>query len=139
MDDTVTEATADAARRVQVLATVLAANQSLGTMLAARYQVPGRPFGIELHLGKLTPVLWGTGISAPTVMTTALFAGARSPVRSAAALRALGAPITIGQLAEPVTWQRRRPLPVALAAGVNLVVAPALAFAAHRLATSTAR
>ena len=64
-------------RIVRGLAVALAANQVVGTAVARRYRVDARPFGIRLDLGpSWTPVVWGTGISAPLVMAAALVGAA---------------------------------------------------------------
>lgn len=122
--------TTSAARR---LALALAANQLVGTVVAMRYSIPGRPLGVRFPWGRRAELaLWGTGISAPLLMAGALGAGAVWPSDELARrlLQLLGAAIVAGQLVERVTWHRRRPGAVRAVVAVNLVLAPALVAAA---------
>lgn len=93
------------------------ANAGLGTWLAIRLDLPGRPFGLRTGL---TPV-WdfvlglGTALSAPLVLLVALVVlntlirrqGAIRR-RAAAGLALLGTGFLIGMLAEPITWRLLR-------------------------------
>ena len=116
-------------RTARCLGLALAANQFVGTVVALRYSVPGRPLGVRFWWGRRAEVVfWGTGISAPLVMAAALGVGAASPSEEWARriLRLLGASIVVGQLVEPVNWERHVPGAVRAVAVGNLVLAPTL-------------
>jgi hypothetical protein len=116
-------------RTARSLGLALAVNQLVGTVVALRYSVPGRPLGVRFWWGpRAEVVFWGTGISAPLVSAAALGVGAASPSDEWARriLRLLGASIVVGQLVEPVNWERQVPGAVRAVAVANLVLAPAL-------------
>lgn len=125
-------------RIARCLGLVLAANQLIGTVVALRHSIPGRPLGLRFPWGRRAEVaFWGTGISAPLVMAAALGVRAAWPSDELARrlLGLLGAAIVAGQLVEPVTWQGSQPGAVRVVVAVNLVLAPALVAAAHDRAT----
>jgi hypothetical protein len=121
----------------------------LGSVVAAREQLPGRPFGVGIPLSVRAGLLagWGAGVAAPWPMpAAAVIAAARAlRGRSAAAggvCAGLGIGCIAGTLMEPVTFRPRSWSPLTrLAITVNLASSAALAAAGwrHSAAAKAAR
>ena len=85
----------------------------LGTWLAVRDGLVGRPFGWAIDMTPLSGFVFGLGtaLSAPLVLLLALVAanlrlrqGERAEQRAAGWIAILGAGFLAGMLAEPITW-----------------------------------
>lgn len=90
------------------------ANAALGTWLAIRGDLAGRPFGWDLHLTALSNFVFGLGtaLSAPLVLLLALVAanlligrGEKTRRWAAGAIALLGIGFFFGMLAEPISWE----------------------------------
>lgn len=117
---------------------------ALGTWLAVRDGLVGRPFGWDLGLAPLPSFIFGLGtaLSAPLLMLLALalanlllWRGGRTARRAAGTIGLLGAGFTIGMLVEPLTWHPGTwgdgPLTAIVLA--NLLLPPVLVILASRL------
>jgi hypothetical protein len=87
---------------------------AVGTWVAVRDDLPGRPFGWDLPLSPVANFVvgLGTALSAPLVLLLALVwlnvLLAREPEtgrRAAGLIALLGIGFGVGMLAEPITWQ----------------------------------
>jgi hypothetical protein len=90
---------------------------ALGTWVAIRDDLGGRPFGLELPVGPLTGfgVGLGTALSAPLLLLLTLIAanlllsrGGRVGRRAANVIVVLCLCFFLGMLAEPITWDLLR-------------------------------
>jgi len=122
------------------------ATAALGTWLAIRDDLAGRPFGWETSLTPLESFVFGLGtaLSAPLILVVALVAAnllmrrSRTPAARAAYLIALlGAGFFVGMLAEPITQDildpgSVGPLPTAIVIA-NLLLPLALVLLAIRI------
>ena len=86
----------------------------LGTWLAVRDGLVGRPFGWAIDMTPLSGFVFGLGtaLSAPLVLLLALVAanlllrqGERAEQRAAGLITILGAGFLAGMLAEPIFWE----------------------------------
>ena len=121
-------------RRDSVIGWVAAASalDVIGGRIAKRYGLEGEPLLIGppgFVPASLTMVLWGTALSGPLVIDTALLAlapAARGDGVAAQAVRTSGALRLAGVLAEPATWGRRRPRWTMVIAAAQVIVAAGL-------------
>jgi hypothetical protein len=113
----------------------------LGTMVAAREQLPGRPFGVGIPLSVRAGLAagWGAGVAAPWPMPVAAVIAAARAQRSGPSTVAggvcagLGIGCIAGTLAEPVTFRPWSWSPLTrLAIAVNVAASAALAAAGWR-------
>lgn len=90
----------------------------LGTWLAVRDGLVGRPFGWAIGVTPLSGFVFGPGtaLSGPVVLLLALVAanlglrqGERAEQRAAVWIAVLGAGFLAGMLAEPITWDVLEP------------------------------
>lgn len=87
----------------------------LGSAVAVRDQLPGRPFGISVPLSVPAGLLagWGAGVAAPWPMPVAAVIAAARARRAAASGPAgavcagIGLGCIVGTLIEPVSWRPR--------------------------------
>jgi hypothetical protein len=94
---------------------VFAGATALGSVVAIREQLPGRPFGLSVPLSVPAGLLvgWGAGVAAPWPMPVAAIVAAatswrRGPnLRRGAVCAGIGMGCIIGTLIEPVTRQPR--------------------------------
>src|SRR5260370_4094770 len=107
----------------------------LGSAVAVRDQLPGRPFGISVPLSVPAGLLagWGAGVAAPwpmpvaAVMTAARARHRDLGARPGAVCAAIGWGCIVGTVIEPVTRRPRLWSPATrLAIGVNLATSAAL-------------
>src|SRR6266851_9368947 len=85
----------------------------LGSAVAVRDQLPGRPFGISVPLSVPAGLLagWGAGVAAPWPMPVAAVFVAAGAQQTAAGARAgaicagIGVGCIVGTAIEPFTWQ----------------------------------
>jgi hypothetical protein len=110
-----------ATSRLRWASSALAISNLVGMIVAIRRHVVPRPLGLRSPVrGWAEPVLWGTGLSAPIPMIVALGAagwrGNRTVVGVLAVIN------LIGQLAEPIAWQRDRRRTVLAVVVANLVL-----------------
>ena len=127
------------------------ATAGVGTLLAVRDGLVGRPFGWDFGLGPLLGffVGLGTALSAPLALLLGLVAAIRLLIsaadrgrRAAGLIFLLGTGFFIGMLAEPITWELALSGTVTgLVAAVvmaNLVLPALLAILASSLRGATA-
>lgn len=119
---------------------------ALGTWLAIRDDLAGRPFGWELPLTPLANFVFGLGtaLSAPLVLLLALVAanllmgrGEKTRRRAATLIAILSIGFLVGMLAEPITRDLLRPgtvdlLPAAVVI-INLILPLAMVLLAIRI------
>ncbi|MGN6792894.1 MAG: hypothetical protein ACTHJW_10980 [Streptosporangiaceae bacterium] len=87
----------------------------LGSAVAVRDQIPGRPFGIGVPMSVPAGLLagWGAGVAAPWPMPVAAIIAAAHAQRTAPSSRAgavcagIGLGCIVGTAIEPVSWQPR--------------------------------
>ncbi len=113
----------------------------LGSAVAVRDQLPGRPFGISVPLSVPAGLLagWGAGVAAPWPMPVAAVFVAAGAQQTAAGARAgaicagIGVGCIVGTAIEPFTWQPRSWTPrTGLAIVCNLAASAALTLAGWR-------
>ena len=94
------------------------ATAGMGTWLAVRDGLVGRPFGWAIDMTPLSGFVFGLGtaLSGPLVLLLALVAanlglrqGERAEKRAAGWIAILGAGFLAGMLAEPITWDVLEP------------------------------
>jgi hypothetical protein len=94
-------------RPLVIAAASFAAATAFGSVVAARENVEGAPFGIRLPISVRTGLLagWGSGLSAPWPMpAVALIAALRGGPTAGRICAGIGAGVFIGTAIEPVTW-----------------------------------
>jgi hypothetical protein len=113
----------------------------LGSAVAVRDQLPGRPFGISVPLSVPAGLLagWGAGVAAPWPMPVAaviMAARARrtaSGVLAGAVCAGIGMGCLAGTVIEPVTWRPRSWTPwTSVAIACNVAASAALTGAGWR-------
>jgi hypothetical protein len=96
------------ARIARWAGSALAISNLAGMIIAIRRHVAPRPFGLRSPIhGWAEPVVWGTALSAPLPMIVTL--GTSPWRRNLTVTGALAITDLVGQLAEPIAWQRHRP------------------------------
>lgn len=107
---------------------------AVASVVAARCDVPGEPFGVTVPWSVPTALLagWGGGIAAPWPMPVVAVTAATFGRGRTAALTAgtIGAMCLAGHAIEPVTWGRRQPVRGAVATAMAASLAGAAALAA---------
>ena len=109
-------------------ATGFVAATCVGSRVAARHDLPGRPLrvGVPLSVPAALAVGWGAGVAAPWPMPVTGLAAAvlawRDPHRPgpAATMAGLGAALLAGTVVEPVTWDRQRAPAATVAIATNV-------------------
>ena len=89
-----------------IAAAAFAASTAFGSVVAARENVEGAPFGVRLPISVRTGLLvgWGSGLSAPWPMpAVALIAALRGGPRAGRICAVIGAGVIVGTAIEPVT------------------------------------
>lgn len=113
----------------------------LGSAVAVREQLPGRPLRVSIPLPVGAGLLagWGAGVAAPWPMPVAAVVAAVTAQRAGASARTgavctgIGLGCILGTAAEPVTWRPRSWSPMTrLAIVANLTASVALAAAGWR-------
>lgn len=126
---------------------VFAGASALGSIVAARQDLPGKPFGVAIPLSVRSGLLigWGAGVAAPWPMPVAALIAALAAGRAersalpGAVCAGIGVGCLAGTLMEPVTYLPRSWTPaVRTAIAVNVAASAALAAAGLRRA-ATAR
>src|SRR6478752_8029475 len=100
-------------RPLVTAAAAFAASTAFGSVVAARENVEGAPFGVRLPISVRTGLLagWGSGLSAPWPMpAVALTAALRGGPTAGRICAAIGAGVIAGTAVEPVTWSYTTPL-----------------------------
>src|SRR6478752_194041 len=94
-------------RPLVIAAAAFAASTAFGSVVAARGNVEGAPFGVRLPISVRTGLLagWGSGLSAPWPMpVVALIAALRGGPRAGRTCAMIGGAAFVGAAIEPVTW-----------------------------------
>jgi hypothetical protein len=113
----------------------------LGSAVAVRDQIPGRPLGIGVPLSVPAGLLagWGAGVAAPWPMPVAAIIAAAHAQRTPSSASAgavcagIGMGCIVGTVVEPVSWQPRSWTPwTRLAIVCNIAAATALTTAGWR-------
>lgn len=118
---------------------------ALGTWVAIRDDLRGRPFGVSSGLAPEWDFIvgLGTALSAPLILLVALIMlnglvwwGGKAGRKAAGWLAVLGSGFLVGMLAEPITWSVLSPsgfdLLLAGIVALNLVLPPAIVLLALR-------
>ena len=107
MTDNPAERPSARSRPLVVAAAAFVASTVFGSVVAARGNVEGAPFGVRLPISVRTGLLagWGSGISAPWPMpAVAMIAALRGGPTAGRICALIGAGVVVGSAAEPVTW-----------------------------------
>jgi hypothetical protein len=131
----------NADRALLAASLAFASAAGLGSAVAIRDQLPGRPCGVGVPLSVAAGLLagWGAGVAAPWPMPVAAIVTAvkaqhadASPA-AGAVCAGIGLGCILGTAVEPVTWQPRAWSPTGeLAIIVNLATSAALTAAGLR-------
>jgi hypothetical protein len=107
MTDAAERPSSRVSRPLVIAAAAFAASTVCGSVVAARGNVEGAPFGVKLPISVPTGLLvgWGSGLSAPWPMpVVALIAALRGGQTAGRICAAIGAGVIVGTVIEPVTW-----------------------------------
>ena len=107
MTDAAERPSSRVSRPLVIAAAAFAASTALGSVVAARGNVEGAPFGVRLPISVPTGLLvgWGSGLSAPWPMpAVALIAALRGGPTAGRICAMIGAGVIAGTAVEPVTW-----------------------------------
>src|SRR6478672_11639191 len=110
MTDAAERPSSTVSRPLVIAAATFAASTVFGSVVAARGNVEGAPFGVRLPISVRTGLLtgWGSGLSAPWPMPVAALIAARRGGPTAGRICVLiGAGVFVGAAIEPVTWSYR--------------------------------
>ena len=107
MVDSAAEHPISSRRPLLIAAAAFVASTAFGSVVAARENVEGAPFGVKLPISVRAGLLagWGSGLSAPWPMpAVAMIAALRGGTTGGRLCAVIGAGVIVGTVIEPVTW-----------------------------------